>query len=573
MAAETPMIFNQVSFDGGMNFTQEGTKLADNQYILLVNGRNRLGGITPVKLPLKDMDGLPDGIVLQGVYGADTFLLVFGSGKAYYKDFSQASPIFKQILGFDMPLMPDDDYTEYGPIYAEPVNAAEVSYQRKLKASNDNAEVLSAIAIAGSPVCIICQDGHNQPWKIFPDATAEVSQTYDQWKMDGSEVGALQEYIPIGKYMLWKDPILYIVAKDKTGRYTQILHSVSGRPTDFVVNIDTNGDKGGDAFTVAHRVSFDEITGLNDLNMTDGSFLATTLKTSYVVTPNFTSTVFGEPKFANSKLFPTGPLNPWSIADVNGDVVLIDQSGLKSFNAMKQLKIESNSEPFSGQIFRLFEGIVQTTVCATNYDNYALFSVETVFGPAIIIYDLNLQCFVGIDIYGGIGRIVQFAEVKLSGIRHLYFRTEDDELYQAFGSDVTAICRMYSKENCASDAESEAKPEKVGAVFSGVSESGTAQVTIFCDRFQDTQKIADIDYTLDALSSTKAIPFPQISKNTVKMLTFTFPESSAGWKYGVFLEWNCLASLTHLSSIARSVTPMIDLSQQSSIYQNYVPQT
>lgn len=122
MAAETPMIFNQVSFDGGMNFTQEGTKLADSQYILLVNGRNRLGGITPVKLPLKDMDGLPDGIVLQGVYGADTFLLVFGSGKAYYKDFSQASPIFKQILGFDMPLMPDDGYTEYGPIYAEPLS-------------------------------------------------------------------------------------------------------------------------------------------------------------------------------------------------------------------------------------------------------------------------------------------------------------------------------------------------------------------------------------------------------------------------------------------------------------------
>ena len=583
MATNGPITFKQQSFEGGMNFTFEGTKIAENQYMLLVNGRNRFGSIDPIKLPALEMDGLPAGVIIQGVYGMDKYLLVFASGKAYYKDMGAVSPVFQPVKDafgnfLEMPLStswapPSQVYTSYGPIYAVAVNAAEATYRRKLASSTDNADVNQYLSIGGSPVCVICQDGYNQPWRIAPDGTATLLQTYIQWVMgDPADLSKVQEYVPIGRYMLWKDPILYVAALDNTGRLTQILHSVSGRPCDFVVNIDTNGFKGGDAYTVAHRVSFDEITGLYDLNTTDGSFMVTTLKATYVVTPNLSKTVFGEPTFANYTLFPTGPLNPWSVADINGDTVLIDQSGLKSFNAMKQLKIESNSDPFSGQVYKLFRDIIQTVCCATNFDNYALFAVDTIYGPAIIVYDLILKCFVGVDIYTGLSRIVQFAEIKLEGERYLYFRTEDDELYRAFGSTTTAICRVYLGEWCCQDAQSEIKPEGLNIVLTNVEEGGDFQATLYVDRRKDIIRYNHVDFTPNSGSSTYPIPFPTNTDDNVRMLSYPYQEAKTGWKYGFLLEWACQASLSDVASTARTVTLAVDFHQQGSIHTNYVPQ-
>ena len=79
---DNKLIFSQESFDGGMNQQVDPTRLQNNEYPLLVNGRTRYGVVEPVKLPENaDPQGTLDGMLIQGIYAAGPFLLFFANGK------------------------------------------------------------------------------------------------------------------------------------------------------------------------------------------------------------------------------------------------------------------------------------------------------------------------------------------------------------------------------------------------------------------------------------------------------------------------------------------------------------
>src|SRR5437773_363986 len=92
----------QDSFIGGMNRASDPSRIGDNEYTLLINGRARYDTITPIKLPLQLTTGLPLSGNMQGCYGAGSIILIFIDGLAYVRDFATQNNSFRQIPLFQM---------------------------------------------------------------------------------------------------------------------------------------------------------------------------------------------------------------------------------------------------------------------------------------------------------------------------------------------------------------------------------------------------------------------------------------------------------------------------------------
>lgn len=538
----------QSSFSGGMNLFDESSKLKDDEYYLLINGRNRNNKIQAIKRP-KLIQELPPGNI-QGIYTASPYLIVFVNGKAYVKNYFTNTP-FTPIA--NLLLDPGVDI-----IYLCLLPASTVNFLRTLKNENINGTSVDpgvnlTTIVNGSPRCALVQDGKNQPWIIFSDGTARVTQEYTQWSLDRPE------YVPIGTLMLWHGVVLYLVAKDQNGLYTNIYRSVTGRPLDFMVNIKPDGDKPdlseslGGAATVAHRVSYDEVTCLSNINSPDGSFYVGTLNNSYYVKPSLDRLIFGEPTFSNIPLFPTGPLNNFSNVDVLGDTAFIDTEGIKSFNSVTQTQNESKLDPFSLRIDNLFQGIVQDVTCAISFDLYALFGVRTIYGDGIIVYDTTRKCFSSLDIYPLVGQVKQFASLKYRGIRKLFLLNVDDQLFEVYAGEDTLKYQFTTKEWAIDDPSNEQKPSMVRLVFNNIEEDGLVRLVTYADRFHKPAQTKNLITNLvPDLVGSKTVPYGS-NINNRQLAQFSLDDKVYGSKISHLIEVNCISDLTYVET-----TPEVD---------------
>src|ERR1700721_15024 len=102
--------YGQQSFIGGMNLLLDDTRLANfsrwsynqslsnNQYRLLLDGRNRYDIIDPNPAPLVDTS-IPAGIK-QEMVTFGNYVIVFVAGLAYYRLYADTG--WQQIPGFSM---------------------------------------------------------------------------------------------------------------------------------------------------------------------------------------------------------------------------------------------------------------------------------------------------------------------------------------------------------------------------------------------------------------------------------------------------------------------------------------
>lgn len=558
--------FTQSSFAGGMNVEFDASKLSADQYPLLINGRNRFNVIQTINKPTQVTAGLPSGALLQGLYGVGTFLLVFAAGRAYYKDFATDANSLLLVDQFQMSTTADT-------IYLQAVPSSTVNFTRKLvDTTRLNGAVNFTEVKSASPQCAVVQDGENQPWLIFANGTARVTKTYSEWTQDD------REYVPIGKYMVYDGGILYIAGwdnKDSQSRHlNQIYRSVTGRPIDFVVNVDVNGDKStegesvGGAAALAHKVDLDDLTALARIGNSNGAILASTFKNSWFVVPDFNNTIFAEPTFGNQYLFPYGAINPFSIADIAGDSALIGQTGIRSFNSALQFKTESQNLPFSAPIARLFDEVIQTVTAATNFDDYALFAVDTIYGPGVLIYDTIRGCWVGLDRYYGVGQIKQFAQIKVAGNRKLFFITTENELYEAFASTEAEVCRLYLGEWSANDPFIEQKPLNFGITLTEVTTAGTIQVTPYIDRQTSTRISRDLEATYSS-NTPVAIPFTSQEEDTLQNISFNLQDTIAGDKVGFLVELDAQCKIVSSSVSVNQSATTSGLEQQAALRASY----
>ena len=525
-----PITHKQEGFFGGLNTLLDSSQLEPNEYRLLVNARARFGRITPIKKPLLVESGLPAGN-FQGCYSAGNFGIVFVSGKAYYKDYSLEGSAFAEVNG-DLQL---SDSAE--TIYAQAVPASTVNYVRKAGSTAD-AEITFGDTLTGSPQAFVVQDGVNQPWVIFSDGSARVTRSWNEWSSEN------REYVPVGTLMAYVNGILFIVS----GR--QIYRSVSGRPLDFVIAIDNAGEKisadedEGGAIRGVFYIGFDDITAMLPNGSDNGGLVVSTRRTTHFVLPRYDlRKIYGEPTFDIVPLFSTGAINQFSSVDILGDVAFVDLAGIRTFNAVNQLKNSGQNAPFSLRIASLFEGTEQDVVAVGSFDNYDFFAVTTVHGAAVLVYDELSQKFVAIDFYEDVAQIKQFALIKTDLQRKLIFITVDNKFYEAFGSADVEEAGFFFGERATGQARQTQDPLYLKLLFTDVLEQGFVETTVYVDEKAGVTRQEELVQDTVVRATPRPLPFDN-ADDIVKPMFFNLKdEGLLGHRVGCWIRWQFDASL------------------------------
>lgn len=513
------VIFRQNDFSGGLDAQLDPAKSADNAFPLLINGRIRRNIVSPTNRH-EALDG-PDG-TYQGLYAAGNYLILFVSGVAYYADITEDPIVFQPVSGWTTMNASAER------LYAEIVPANSNFFNRE-----GTADVVTRTfngSIAAFSQALFVFDGLNQPQAVLPNGNAVTLNTFAQWTQDNPE------YVPIGTLPAIAGNKLFLVSPD----HRRVFHSVTGRPHDFVVNIAADGSAGGDAETVATAVSFNDITALKALST--GQVLVSTLQGTFVLDLDFEREIFGEPFLRPVFLFPTGAVNELSTVDILQDTAMITQSGIHAFNAVAQAKRESNNFPLGAKIRGLLVN-PQSDTCATLFDDYAYFAVNTIHGYGALVYDTISQSFQSLDL--SFGRVKQFANTKIAGQERLFFITNDNRIFEAFAADEKNVARIYLGDWTPQTADGTVIVDRIGAVFTNVQSDGNCKLSIFRDH--ELHESSIFQCVNPGHSLNLPIPVPFVSSPQTFDPEWALTDVCRGWRVGVMLEWDFDGDLSDVS--------------------------
>jgi hypothetical protein len=424
-------------------------------------------------------------VPFQAVYAVGDFLIIVQRGAARFKhrlattwvtlwDSTTSNGVV--IHSVTNPSLLLDTNADY--IYMQAVPGSTMNIHREAAdAADSSGEVILDYVKTGwvkTVAGLIVQDGVNQPNLIIfsssalgATATSRKCKNYAEWD------ATTREYVPIGKQMMFFGGKLYVVGAD--GKV--IYHSVSGRPLDFVIAIDNAGAKVdsseaiGGAPATSYSVSYEAITCIAPLNTE--SFFVSTRTSSYAIAPNYTRLLFGEPMFAKYYLFGASVINQFSFVDVLGDFAFIDAEGMRSFNAVQQLRNEGRNSAFSLKVAKLFEGVVQTQGAAISFDNYTFFSVETIYGYGVLVFDGTLRKFVSLDLFKldddtTTAPIMQFSKIDTNTTHEIYGITTAGELLRLYSGAKYSDSFVQTRAFQTGDIRVEQKPIQFRVLMSGI---------------------------------------------------------------------------------------------------------
>lgn len=512
----------------GLQAQFEPDKPLQEGYALLSNGRVRNNVVEPVRSPVEDTS-LPAGNY-QGIYGVGSYLIVFIDGELWYRDVTTTNAFVRAA----MPSALDADVPY---IYLEQIPATTVPYERAgavaVTSFNNN-------RVTTHPAGLVIMDGVNQPQFVVPLADGSlgvrVISTYAEYNLNN------REYVPVGICPKMIGEKLFMVGKDSTGRYTQIFQSVSGRPLDFVIAIEPDGTKAGDASAMAHSVGLDEITAIMPTQAEDAG-LAFTATGTFLVSVDYSNLLlFGEPRLRNTTLFPVGVLNPFSFASRNGEMAFIHRHGISAFNTVLQLRNESNNEPLSRSVQRLLRGKVQSAPAAINDDDYMYLAVDTVHGPGVLVYDNVLGQYVALDIYRNVGQIRMFAKTTEPDGTRLWFITNSG-LFEHEGSDEYETARMYIGDWFGPQANSQYTPTQCSLIFTSVNEDTEIAVTLYQDRREVVKHTTVLKGVEISDLPSQPMPGPIVTGPRNVPYIFKPAKTGGSWSFGYMIEWRGAASL------------------------------
>ena len=566
--------YNKTDWSGGINQFADATKVdASSQFYFLSNGRTRRNRVEPIRKPLEITEDLPDGNNVQGFYSVDYYLVAFIDGAAYYRDYTTVASgaPWIRIEGLQMSATAER-------IYMTVVPASSVNFTRKAVDDTDAKQgIRFGVVTSGSPQCAVVMDGESQPWVIFPDASARVVSTWKEWSTTN------REYVPAACILpLWFGEVLYCVGKDANGVYNKIYRSVSGRPLDFVIPVDESGGKTSDSENIggapamSYDVDYGTITALASVQSNGQAFLATTARNSYLVIPDTTDLRFGEPRMTRQPLFPVGALNEQCVVDVLADTAVVHFSGIRSFNAILNLKFEGKNAPFSRMIDGLISDITQTHAATVSYDNYAAFSVTTRYGSAILWYDTLTEQYVSVDQFEGVGLVKQFAVLLTRTDRRLFFVTVDNRMFEYFGDTDIAPCRVYPKDFTPTTLDAEHAIGTFRGHFTPPLTAGYVQASIITDGRLVATRAHQVSAAELLIGDTYPIPYPISSDGSCNNLPiqFGFKEAACqGFRTGLMLEWNCDAALLAASIELNESTANMPESLKSNVPTRVIPTT
>lgn len=579
--------FKQESFIGGMNLLADDTRLPSNQYRIGFNVRNRYDVLQTVPVGVKDT-AAPAG-VKQELTTFGNFIILFVAGYAYYRYYTATG--WTQIPGFKMSTDAPRYWTcviplattNYGRIAPPTLDSTGTVYTT-MPSSNSPIKLTNnaSAEFGGNDPGLLVQDNLNQPQFIYIDPasgypTVRTTQTYEQWDITYDPVtleasNDKREYVPIGNAMAWVDGVLYITSQD----FNFIYRSVSGRPLDFVVNVGIDGSKGGDATTTSYSVGVGGITCLRQMS-TSGLFVAAS-NANFIVsknTENNAPKLFGEYTFIRTFLFNATCLSDRVIFDTLGDTRFIDLTGVRSFNAIEQEQNEGRNSVFTNTIAKAFQNIVQdpNATAGILYDNYELYGVNTIFGPAIAVYDTLSKCWSSFDLsQTGGSKVKIFAKIELT-IQRLYAVTEDDELYTLYAGTTNALSSIRTPSACSSnvkdergyniDNKMELKLQEVRCIVNEVTKNMSVSITPFVNNrlTASGEQTKEITYNEPTIPYTGGLDLPDVDTQLFNLL-FTFPNCGQGWKTFLVISWTSNTALTQYSMQFSEFKPMNPLLSQ-----------
>lgn len=540
--------FIQTDFSGGINLFDEDSSLAENEYRLGFNLRNRNGDLSLIKSS-EILENAPAGLK-QGCYGFSEFLVLFNAGLAYYSTDDGIS--WTQIADFAM--------SATAPrLYAQAVPASTLNFDRQLQAAtvingsgaDTRVDVLNVV-ISGTASGLVVQDGINQPWVIRSDGTAFEAQTYIEWTMGGD-----RSYVPIGLNMAFINGILFIISPDRKKLY----RSVSGRPIDFVVNVTVAGDKGGNADTTAYSPTFNEMTSITALKT--GQLLIGTKDGCFPLTLDYNRTIFQEPTFLNPTVYLIGIVNQFAIIETLEDYYLIDFDGIRSLNSLLAEENEGRNTDFTRKISPLFDAVRQTDDCAAfKFDNFSFFGVGTIYGNVALVYDTKKSCWTSVD-FLTIGAIKQFASVKESDNPKL-FCIDSENIYKLYDGTEYAQGVVSTRTVKSGDAKVELKISSVRPIFDRSDTDSDLRVTEYVNGRRGKGITVNLPENLGGIEYPAEYPVAFDSANFIDNINVPFDKlSNQGYKVGCSLTWKNGARLTHLQFDCDSVTAQTALKQRS----------
>lgn len=513
-------------FSGGLNtLLGDNSKIAENCYFTLFNARSLKKVIQPNKKAVAEV--VPVGTVYQGNYNFGQFRLMFVDGKAFYRDISIVGSAYNQIGGFLMsPTAPI--------IFAELIPGSTINYPRTLvdEASAAYGVQYDSSPLAPSPAAVIAMDGINQPWLILADGTSRVTQNYQQWTDDN------REYVPIGTRPMFADGVLYMVDRDGIS----ILRSVSGRPVDFMVIIDTNGQKlpselAGGAKQVSYQVGFDQIIALGK-TVTPGTFLVGTQRNVFQVSKNTATLLFGEPIYQTISTWEYPISGPFAFIPSKTDTYIIGQEGITCVTDL--IATVQDNQGIASPILGIFENITQpSTVGGVNYKQYVLFLCETPFGRCIIAYNRILQIWEAYDTPTGFfGEMVQLSVSRVGNKQRVFALTSEGESLELYAHETeTDLVRFYPCDHCPPNQKLQTILVGVNALVKSPTTDGTLAATWYVDEIPLCTQVLR-----KAIKNTVIAGFPV--RPNYQLLGGNNPIANRGFRVGAEISWDTDAQLT-----------------------------
>lgn len=531
------MNWQQTTFDGGINQIDDDSRIGANQYRLLINARSRFGRVQPIRQSVR-VSGLLDGN-LQGAIAVGNTLIAFVSGRAYYRIYGTNTWI--RIANFLMDPVANR-------VWAIAVPKSTRDYVRKRNNSLNNPIIINTdFNIAGNPAGIVVQDGLTQPWLIEFNATSQTfiarqCKTYEQWS-NVSVTANDREYVPIGKQMFFLNQKLYIVAPDGKSIY----HSVTGRPLDFMVNVDANGNKlpsesAGGAASVSFSFDNDVITHVQPVNITD-SFMYATARHVRLLTLDYDYTILGEPTYRQAQIIEAGIVNDQAAVEILGDYAFIDNDGIKSFNAVANFRVEGRNTIMSLQLAKLLNARVQkaSIAAAVTFDNYALFYCQTNLGNGICVYDMLRQSWSSIDITS-VQNIKQFV-VLANGLDYELFAVTNKGLYQMYAATTRETAQLHLRALMPDDLKNEHKGFYVKPLFRGATTPGMLQIIEYADEQFSARQVRNQPASVMAMTFPMFFPLGFDDKPNARNEAVIFDKNLGGKKLAYVILWNTDAEL------------------------------